>query len=342
MDERNESEEIQPHENDVLMGRGGKNNQHVGNEKLRGFARLESENYRIASKKGKSNISRELVKKVRKLDPSGRFLKKNNLTGGWEDVGDDIAREKSSQVLRDAVSFSTVQAVDETPQPIQQYSTPFDEFPRASSAPPLLRDPSRRRHWEETSYTTPPHYPMPPQMMPPDFYPPRAPESHSDPSAKRPRYHTNQWEDHRAYYPRTPVRYYYSQAEYRRPFPIVPTSPLVHSGAPSDEHVSPSNLTTSSRSLPESPLLHSRMPPPDEHASPSTLTASTRSIPPSPLIHRMSSYEHASPRKVLTSVRSHTTLEDFDLFHGELLKSDEGDDDKEDKQPSENVQKRSF
>ena len=66
------SPSVRPHLNDVLMGRGGKNNQHSGNEKLRGMARLESENYRKASKKGKSYISRQLVQQVRSLDPPGR------------------------------------------------------------------------------------------------------------------------------------------------------------------------------------------------------------------------------------------------------------------------------
>merc|ERR1712176_307563 len=84
---------------------GGKNNQHTGNEKFRRLARQESQNYQVASKKGKSSISRMLVKQVRCMDPPGRFLKKNNETGTWEDVGDEIAREKASQVLRDAISI---------------------------------------------------------------------------------------------------------------------------------------------------------------------------------------------------------------------------------------------
>ena len=66
------SEPVRPHENDVLMGRGGKNNQHSGNEKLREMARLESDNYRKSSKKGKSQISRQLVHQVRSLVPPGR------------------------------------------------------------------------------------------------------------------------------------------------------------------------------------------------------------------------------------------------------------------------------
>ena len=99
-----QQELISPHENDVLMGRGGKNNQHLGNERLRDMARAIRDRYRASAKKGKSNMSRDLVQQVRDLTPPGRFLKRNPITNEWEDVGDDIAREKVSQVLRDAVS----------------------------------------------------------------------------------------------------------------------------------------------------------------------------------------------------------------------------------------------
>ncbi|CAB9510725.1 expressed unknown protein [Seminavis robusta] len=93
---------IEPGDTDVLMGRGGKNNQHVGNERLRDMARAIRDKYKASSKKGKSNLSRDLVQQVRDLP--GRFLKRNPVTNEWEDVGDEIAREKVSQVLRDAVS----------------------------------------------------------------------------------------------------------------------------------------------------------------------------------------------------------------------------------------------
>jgi hypothetical protein len=63
---------LEPHENDVLMGRGGRNNQHSGNEILRQFARTQGEKYRIASKKGKSAISRHIVGQMRELNPPAR------------------------------------------------------------------------------------------------------------------------------------------------------------------------------------------------------------------------------------------------------------------------------
>jgi hypothetical protein len=65
---------LEPHENDVLMGRGGKNNQHSGNEKLRQIARRYGEAYRKSTKKGKSNLSRNLVMKMRELHPPARYV----------------------------------------------------------------------------------------------------------------------------------------------------------------------------------------------------------------------------------------------------------------------------
>jgi hypothetical protein len=63
---------IEPHENDVLLGRGGKNNRHSGNEQLRLMARQYREDYQLATKKGKSQLSRQLVHQVRELSPPGR------------------------------------------------------------------------------------------------------------------------------------------------------------------------------------------------------------------------------------------------------------------------------
>ena len=62
----------EPHENDVLLGRGGKNNRHSGNEQLRQMARQYREDYQTATKKGKSQLSRQLVHQVRELSPPGR------------------------------------------------------------------------------------------------------------------------------------------------------------------------------------------------------------------------------------------------------------------------------
>lgn len=90
--------------NDVLLGRGGNNNKYPGNEQLRIFARSFAKQYSGSGKLDKSELSRTLVTQVRQLDPPGRFLKQEQFTKVWADVGDIAARAKTSQVLRDAVS----------------------------------------------------------------------------------------------------------------------------------------------------------------------------------------------------------------------------------------------
>jgi hypothetical protein len=87
----------------VLLGRGGNNNKYPGNEQLRIFARNSARQYSSSGKLYISELSRTLVTRVRQLDPPGRFLKQNQNTKVWVDVGDITAREKTSQELRDAV-----------------------------------------------------------------------------------------------------------------------------------------------------------------------------------------------------------------------------------------------
>jgi hypothetical protein len=65
---------LQPNENDVLLGRGGRNNQWSGNEKLRIMARNMAHAYAVASKRNKPSIAMVLVNQVRSLDPPGRYV----------------------------------------------------------------------------------------------------------------------------------------------------------------------------------------------------------------------------------------------------------------------------
>mmetsp|Transcript_9459 Transcript_9459/g.11010 ORF Transcript_9459/g.11010 Transcript_9459/m.11010 type:complete len:624 (+) Transcript_9459:111-1982(+) len=89
------------HPNDVVLGRGGNGFKHAGNEKLRNLARFQVHRYMNSTKAQKTQISREIVSYIRNTDPPGRFLKRVN--GEWKEVSDDLAREKASQVIRDAV-----------------------------------------------------------------------------------------------------------------------------------------------------------------------------------------------------------------------------------------------
>lgn len=51
------------------------------------------------------SISRSIVRAVRSLDPPGRFLDKDTITGLWHDIGHKKAVEKTSQALRDGAAM---------------------------------------------------------------------------------------------------------------------------------------------------------------------------------------------------------------------------------------------
>jgi hypothetical protein len=59
-------------ESDVLLGRGGKKNQHAGNEKLRLLATKYSSLYGAALKREKPAIALLLVHLIQSMKPSGR------------------------------------------------------------------------------------------------------------------------------------------------------------------------------------------------------------------------------------------------------------------------------
>lgn len=65
---------VQVNPNDVLLGRGGRNNQHSGNEQLRNFAREISSDYADAPKREKPAIAWILVTRIRNMYPPGRYV----------------------------------------------------------------------------------------------------------------------------------------------------------------------------------------------------------------------------------------------------------------------------
>ena len=95
-----------PNPNDVLCGRGGNINSHRGNEQFRAFVEKRKRVYLTARfKREKRLIASSIVNEIRAMDPPGRFLarmgslKDNN--GYWYDIGNEKARDKTSQALRE-------------------------------------------------------------------------------------------------------------------------------------------------------------------------------------------------------------------------------------------------
>ena len=118
--------------NDVLSGRGNKINHHPGNVHFRDVVTQCKSKYCDPTNKKieKAFLAAKTVAIVRCLDPPGRFLQKNEKTGLWLEIGDDRARKKAAQALReDAAEVRAerkhplkVESPTETPQP--QFVTP--------------------------------------------------------------------------------------------------------------------------------------------------------------------------------------------------------------------------
>jgi hypothetical protein len=96
-----EQEVIIPHDHDVLSGRGNFVNYHAGNEHFRALVRKHKVAYVACPKPQKSKFSRMIVEEIRNRNPPGRFLKQDNSTKLWYDIGEKKALDKTRQALRE-------------------------------------------------------------------------------------------------------------------------------------------------------------------------------------------------------------------------------------------------
>lgn len=114
--------------NDVLSGRGGATNSYRGNRAFRTLVKEYQEQYLRAKKRDKPAVASLIVEAIRQR--GGRFLRResspfrrhsadgNSNTGGgstiqWVDIGDDRAREKTCQALREGAPELRRQGKDE-------------------------------------------------------------------------------------------------------------------------------------------------------------------------------------------------------------------------------------
>ena len=91
----------EPHQNDVMYGRGGGTNHHPGNKIYRKTVEDRKLDYVNSKRLDKPLVALEIIREWRAQSPPGRFLKLDEKTGLWHDVGDKKAREKTSQALRE-------------------------------------------------------------------------------------------------------------------------------------------------------------------------------------------------------------------------------------------------
>ena len=93
---------LDPNINDVLSGRGGRINAHVGNVQFREIVAERKKDYlaKETKKLEKAHIAADIVYFIRRLEPPGRFLKED-ANGAWWDIGDQKAIKKVGQALRE-------------------------------------------------------------------------------------------------------------------------------------------------------------------------------------------------------------------------------------------------
>jgi hypothetical protein len=95
-----EAHQIKPQ--DVLLGRGGMTNTHLGNIKFRELVAKYRMAYCTAPKGDKGALARYLCNFVR--SKHGRFLRKEEPNGEWFEVGDEKAVGKCGQALREGTA----------------------------------------------------------------------------------------------------------------------------------------------------------------------------------------------------------------------------------------------
>ena len=103
----------EPHDHDVLYGRGGGTNHHPGNKRYRKMVEDRKIDYVNSKRLDKPLVALGIIQEWREQDPPGRFLKLDEKTGLWNDVGDKKAREKTSQALREKAPLIRKQQEEE-------------------------------------------------------------------------------------------------------------------------------------------------------------------------------------------------------------------------------------
>ena len=98
-------EYVEPRENDVLLGRGGRSNHHVGNKYYRAKTEEMRDEYRAAKKEDKTEISQRLVDWVLN-EQKANFLNLDTSTDKWYIIHDNTQRRrKASQALREHMTL---------------------------------------------------------------------------------------------------------------------------------------------------------------------------------------------------------------------------------------------
>ena len=92
----------EPHDHDLICGRGGKVNAHPGNRRFRSLVNDRKEAYTRAYGKGEKNaIAQSILQVLFSLNPPGRILQFDKKNGMYTEVTVKKAMGKTTQALRE-------------------------------------------------------------------------------------------------------------------------------------------------------------------------------------------------------------------------------------------------
>jgi hypothetical protein len=93
-----------PLSTDIVLGRGRPYQEHPGNRRLLNTVENYSGSYGESGRQEKVNITRSIVQLFK--NANSRFLKRHDQPElGWEEVSDDLARDKTSHCKSEELSF---------------------------------------------------------------------------------------------------------------------------------------------------------------------------------------------------------------------------------------------
>ena len=105
-----------PHPHDILSGRGGASNNHMGNKIYRTVCEHNKGLYAAAPRNEKLPIAVAIVEAVRSRCPPGRFLERRKEDKLWYEVTEKRAIDKTAQALREKVHKAIMLPLGEIPE----------------------------------------------------------------------------------------------------------------------------------------------------------------------------------------------------------------------------------
>eukprot|EP00546_Thalassionema_frauenfeldii_P020639 CAMPEP_0178907678 /NCGR_PEP_ID=MMETSP0786-20121207/7504_1 /TAXON_ID=186022 /ORGANISM="Thalassionema frauenfeldii, Strain CCMP 1798" /LENGTH=807 /DNA_ID=CAMNT_0020579503 /DNA_START=386 /DNA_END=2812 /DNA_ORIENTATION=+ len=139
-------QEVEPHDKDVLCGRGGLTNYHPGNSWYRNMVRANRSLYKASPKHSKILVAKSICGHV--LAQGSRFLECDKRTGSWFTISYKRAVDKTSQALREKDRYSEDQESEVNPIFASRAKGPFSIIthpPPDSNAPPRFIEDIKKR-----------------------------------------------------------------------------------------------------------------------------------------------------------------------------------------------------